>query len=59
MTVAELVALLGRSMLFSGLEPDDLRRLAGIARVTTLAAERRCGGADRHETCLHSARALL
>jgi len=38
MTVAALVALLGRSVLFSGLDPDDLRRLAGIARETTLAA---------------------
>ncbi|MCW5759625.1 MAG: Crp/Fnr family transcriptional regulator [Phenylobacterium sp.] len=37
MATSDLAALLGRAMLFSGLEPDDMRRLAGIARETSLA----------------------
>ena len=37
MATSDLAAVLGRAMLFSGLDPDDMRRLAGIARETTLA----------------------
>jgi CRP-like cAMP-binding protein len=36
MSVAEVAAWLGRSVVFSGLDPDELRRLAGIAREITL-----------------------
>ena len=36
MTVPELAAQLGRSVLFNGLNADDLRRLAGIARAVSL-----------------------
>jgi len=37
-SVPELAAWLGRTVLFGGLDEDELRRLAGIARDTTLAA---------------------
>jgi CRP-like cAMP-binding protein len=33
----DLTATIGKTMLFSGLDPDDLRRLAGIARESSLA----------------------
>ncbi len=33
----DLLATIGKTMLFSGLDPDDLRRLAGIARESHLA----------------------
>jgi CRP/FNR family transcriptional regulator, cyclic AMP receptor protein len=36
MSVSEVAAWLGRSVVFSGLDPDELRRLAGIVRETTL-----------------------
>jgi CRP-like cAMP-binding protein len=36
MSVTEVAAWLGRSVVFSGLDPDELRRLAGIAREMTL-----------------------
>jgi CRP-like cAMP-binding protein len=36
MTAAALSAWLGRTLLFGGIEPDDLDRLAGIARETML-----------------------
>lgn len=38
MTGSELATWLGRTVLFEGLEDDELRRLAGIARETNLAA---------------------
>jgi CRP-like cAMP-binding protein len=38
MAVNELAARLGRTLLFSGLDQDELRRLAGITREVTLAA---------------------
>lgn len=38
MATADIAAFLGKSVLFEGLEADDLRRLAGIARETTLQA---------------------
>src|SRR3972149_4586123 len=38
MTVSQLVPALERTVLFNGLDQDDLKRLAGIARETTLAA---------------------
>ena len=34
----DLSATISKTMLFSGLDPDDLRRLAGIARESTLSA---------------------
>lgn len=34
----DLTATIGKTMLFSGLDPDDLRRLAGISRESSLAA---------------------
>jgi CRP-like cAMP-binding protein len=34
----DLSGTIGKTMLFSGLDPDDLRRLAGIARESSLAA---------------------
>jgi CRP-like cAMP-binding protein len=37
-TVPELAAWLGRTVLFGGLDQDELRRLAGIARETNLSA---------------------
>jgi len=37
MPASDLAALLGRAVLFSGLDPDDMRRLAGIARETSLS----------------------
>ena len=37
MSVPELAAWLGRSVVFGGLDQDELRGLAGIARQTTLA----------------------
>lgn len=37
-TVPELAAWLGRTVLFGGLDEDELRRLAGIARETNLSA---------------------
>jgi CRP-like cAMP-binding protein len=36
MTVTELPALLGKSVVFNGLEPEDLRRLAAIGREVVL-----------------------
>lgn len=38
MTTTDLTAWLGRTVLFSGLEGSELRRLAGIARETSLTA---------------------
>lgn len=38
MPASDLTAQLGRAVLFSGLDHDDMRRLAGIARETQLAA---------------------
>lgn len=38
MPVADLVSSLGRSVLFNGLDPDELRRLIGIAHEVALAA---------------------
>ena len=38
MAVNELAARLGRTLLFNGLDQDELRRLAGIAREVSLAA---------------------
>ena len=38
MTSPEISAALGRSVMFNGLEEEDLRRLSGIARETTLPA---------------------
>ena len=35
MAPQEIVVQLGKTLLFNGLEPDDLRRLAGIAREVT------------------------
>ena len=37
MAASDLAAQLKRAVLFDGLEPDDLNRLAGIARETSLA----------------------
>ena len=39
MSVAEVATWLGRSVVFSGLDPSELRRLAGIVRETTLAPD--------------------
>ncbi len=39
MSVSDLKAWLGRTMLFDGLEADDLSRIAGIARETVLHTE--------------------
>ncbi len=38
MTQDEVVTALGRTVLFNGLDPDVLKRLAGIARVSRLAS---------------------
>ena len=38
MTVSELVEALGRTVLFNGLDDDELKRLAGIARASNWAA---------------------
>ncbi len=37
MTTQDMAAQLGRTLLFNGLDQDELRRLAGIAREVTLA----------------------
>src|SRR5260221_6609530 len=39
MSASELAAWLGKSVVFSGLDEDELRRLAGIARETMLAPD--------------------
>ena len=39
MSASELAAWLGKSVVFSGLDEDELRRLAGIARETVLAPD--------------------
>lgn len=38
MTSTEIAATIGRSVVFNGLDEDDLKRLAGIARETVLPA---------------------
>jgi CRP-like cAMP-binding protein len=39
MSASELAAWLGKTVVFSGLDEDELRRLAGIARETVLAPD--------------------